>query len=111
MRGFFIGKIIYNRSMTTKTIDIDKIARLSQMTPSPALKEKLQKQLKQTVVYIEELNAVDTTNIVPTNQVTKLENVLREDVVTPSLSQEEALMNSKHTHNGLFIVDAVLPGE
>lgn len=92
-------------------IDIDKIARLAQMTPSAALKNKLEKQLEQTVVHIEGLNAVDTEKVAPTNQVTNLKNVMREDSVTPSLTQEEALMNSKHTYNGLFIVDAVLPGE
>ena len=92
-------------------IDIDKIAKLAQMTPSPALREKLEKQLESTVVHIEGLDAIDTSLVTGTNQVTNLANVMREDEVTPSLSQKDALMNSKHTYNGLFIVDAVLPGE
>lgn len=95
---------------TTK-IDIDRIARLAQMTPSPALKQKLESQLASTVVHIEGLEDIDTSHITGTTEVTNLSNVFREDEVTPSLSQEQALGNSKHTYNGLFIVEAVLPAE
>ena len=101
--------------MTTKTpkviIDIDRIAKLSQMTPSDSLKTKLESQLAQTVVHIEGLEDIDTSLITGTTEVTNLSNVFREDEILPSLSQEQALMNSKKVYNGLFIVDAVLPGE
>lgn len=101
--------------MSTKTpkvtIDIDRIAKLSQITPSEALKTKLESQLEKTVVHIESLDDIDTSHVTGTTEVTNLANVLREDEITPSLSQEEALMNGKKVYNGLFMVDAVLPGE
>ena len=92
-------------------IDIDRIARLAQMAPSSALKAKLESQLEATVVHIEGLEAIDTSHVTGTTEVTNLSNVFREDEVTPSLSQEEALMNSKKVYNGLFMVQAVLPSE
>ena len=107
---------LYNKHMKTNTkpkvkIDIDRIARLSQMLPSPALKAKLESQLAETVVHIEGLDDIDTSHITGTTEVTNLSNVLREDLVTASLTQEEALMNSKKVYNGLFMVEAVLPAE
>ena len=99
-------------SKTTKiTIDIDKIAKLANMSPSPALKKKLESQLEATLEHIKSLEDIDTSHIVGTNEVTNLANVTREDVVTPSLTQHEALMNAKNTYNGFFVVDAVLQGE
>lgn len=100
---------MYNTHMTKTKIDIDKIARLAQMTPSANLREKLEKQLEATVVHIEGLEKIDTSSVSGTNQVTNLSNVFRDDIVTPSLSQEDALMNSKKIYNGLFMVSAVLP--
>ena len=37
-----------------------------------------------------------------------LKDIWREDVVKPSLSQEEALMNAKNTYNGFFVVPVIL---
>ena len=93
------------------TINIDKVAQLANMTPSAALKKKLETQLEKTLIHIESLENIPTDHITGTNEVNNLTNVMREDEVRPSLTQEDALKNSKKVHNGLFIVDAVLPGE
>ena len=92
-------------------IDISHIAKLANLPILPSEKNKLEKQLEETISYVDELSKVDTKNVLPTSQVTGLENVTREDVAKPSLTQEEALSNSKSTHNGLFKVDAILNQE
>lgn len=93
------------------TIDIDRVAKLANMTPSEDLKKKLETQLEATLEHIESLEEVNTSHISGTNEVTNLANVTEEDEVRPSLTQEEALMNARKTYNGFFIVDSVLPGE
>lgn len=89
-------------------IDINHIAKLANLSLTTEEKVKFEKQLTETLKYIENLKEVDTKDVKPTDHVTNLENVTREDVVTPSLSQEQALSNAKDKYNGFFKVKAVL---
>ena len=61
--------------------------------------------------YIAQLQKVDTSKIIPTNQVTGLTNIFREDVVSPSLSQEDALKNVRNIKNGFIQVKGILNSE
>lgn len=89
-------------------INVSHVAKLANLPLSTEEKEKFETQLEETIEYVKELEQIPTTNIEPASHVTGLENVTREDIVKPSLSQEEALANAKKTHNGFFIVDQVL---
>jgi len=89
-------------------IDVVHIAKLANLPLKPKEKEKFEKQLSEILAYVEKLKEVDTKNIEAASQVTGLENVTREDETSPSLTQEEALSNSKSNHNGLFKVKAIL---
>jgi len=100
-----------NDLSTGTKIDVKHVAKLANLTLTPGEEAKLEKQLSETLSYIENLKEIDTLRVETTNQVTGLENVTREDVSKPSLSQEEALSNSKSTHNGLFEVPAILETE
>lgn len=88
-------------------INISHIAKLANLSLLPNEKTKLAKQLEDTIDYVNELNNVDTKNIEPTSQVTGLENVTRQDIAKPSLSQDQALANAKSKHNGFFKVKAI----
>ena len=89
-------------------IDISRISKLANLSLSDEEKGKFEKQLDETIEYIDKLKEIDTMTVDPTSQVTGLENITREDEVKPSLPQEKVLSNSKSTHNGLFKVDAIL---
>jgi aspartyl-tRNA(Asn)/glutamyl-tRNA(Gln) amidotransferase subunit C len=89
-------------------IDVKKVAKLANLPLSTGEEKKLEAQLEETLAYIDNLNEVDTDKVETTNQVTGLENVSREDKARPSLTQEQALSNTKSTHNSLFKVDAIL---
>jgi aspartyl-tRNA(Asn)/glutamyl-tRNA(Gln) amidotransferase subunit C len=91
--------------------DIKHVAKLANLSLNSDEEEKFSKQLEETLKHMENLNQVDTNGVEPTSQVTGLENVLREDEVRPSLSQEDALKNAKSTHNGLFKVKGILQSE
>ncbi len=89
-------------------IDVAHVAKLANLPLSKEEKEKFEKQLQETLEYVDQLQEIDTKGIEPTSNVTGLENVTREDEIKPSLSQDEALANAKSKQNGLFKVKAVL---
>ncbi len=89
-------------------IDVTHIAKLADLPITTKEKTKFENQLEETIKYVEELKKVDTKGVEPTSQVTGLENVTREDEAGPSLSQDQALSNTKSKHNGLFKVNAIL---
>lgn len=91
--------------------DISHVAKLANLPLTDEEKKKFEKQLEETISYIQNLNEADVTGIEPTSQVTGLENVTREDIAKPSLSQEDALKNAKSTHNGFFKVKGILSNE
>lgn len=89
-------------------INIKHVAKLANLPFSKAEEKRYSQQLSQILEYMEKLNKVDTEKTEPTSQVTGLENITREDRITPSLTQDEVLDNAKSTHNGMFKVKAVL---
>ncbi len=92
-------------------INVPHVAKLANL-PLTENEEKLfEKQLSDVLQYIEKLGEVDTKNVIPTSQVTGLENVTREDVTEVSLSQEKALSNTKAHHKGSFQVKGILESE
>ena len=86
------------------------MARLAKLELTPNEITKFQGQLSKIVDYISQLSEVDTSSLEPTNQTTGLENVFRVDEIKTSscLSQQETLSGTDKTHNGYFVVDAVL---
>lgn len=88
--------------------DISHVAKLANLPLTDEEKKKFATQLEETITYVESLEKVDTKGVEPTSQVTGLENVTREDIVKPSLTQEQALSNAKSTYNGFFKVKGIL---
>ena len=98
--------------MKTKTEfseeEIIQIAKLANLEIPVEKTKEFKAHLSDILDLVNKLMALETDGIEPTSQVTGLENVLREDVVKPSLSQDEALKNAPRIHNGYFVVDAIL---
>ncbi len=97
--------------MSLMKIDVSHIAELANLPLTDEEKKKFEKQLEDTLEHIANLQEINTKNIEPTNQVTGLENVMREDVVKPSLTQKEALQNAKDTYKGFIKVKAIIEEE
>jgi aspartyl-tRNA(Asn)/glutamyl-tRNA(Gln) amidotransferase subunit C len=91
-------------------IDVAHVAKLASLPLKPGEKEKFEKQLSEILSYVEKLKKVNTKGVEATSQVTGLENVTREDETSPSLTQDQALSNTKSQHNGLFKVKAIFDG-
>lgn len=89
-------------------INVPHVAKLANLKLTDEEIKKFDKQLEETLAYVENLKEINTENVKPTAHVTGLENVTREDIAKPSLSQQDAISNAKKSHNGSFIVDAIL---
>ncbi len=103
-----------NTSVTPPTItikDTKHIANLLHLPLSDEEIETLTPQLSQAAEYVQVLQELDLTDTQETNQVTGLKNVFRDDVIEPSLSQEEALRNAKQVSEGYFVVPATINKE
>jgi len=94
--------------MPKPKINAKKIAKLANLFISDEEEKILDSQLESTIAHVESLNDINTDHVVGTSEVTDLKNIAREDVVTPSFSQEEALKNAKKTYNGFFVVPVVI---
>jgi len=93
------------------SINVRHIATLANLTLTEDEVVKFERQLTETLQYIAQLQKVDTSKIIPTNQVTGLTNIFREDVVSPSLSPEDALKNVRNIKNGFIQVKGILNSE
>jgi len=92
-------------------INVSKIAELASLPLTDEEKKKFEAQLEATLEYVEQLNEVDTKNVLPTPQVTGLENVLRDDTTKTSLTKDQALANTSSQQNGLFKVKGIFKDE
>lgn len=87
---------------------VQHIAALARLGLTDVELERMRDQLSAVLDHISMLQEVDTSDIPPTAQVIQLENVMRDDVVEPSLPVEVALANAPRTEDGYFRVNAVL---
>ena len=101
-----VSQVKYNHSMK---IDVKKTAKLANLALTPSEEETLESQLNGILSYVEKIDSLDVSEIIPTSQVTGLENVTFNDKFSDdSLTQEEATSGSVNTHNGMFKVKAVI---
>lgn len=68
-------------------------------------------QFSSIIDYFNMLNEVDTDNVPPASDIANAENVLREDVVQPSMSREDFLKNTPQSELGYVKVPTVLGDE
>ena len=92
-------------------INVAHIAKLANLPLTDEEVSKFELQLSEILRYVDQLQQVDTSSVSETSQVTGLENVLRADSAKSSLSQEEAISNTKSQHNGLFQVKGILDND
>lgn len=88
--------------------EVRHVARLARLRLTEEELEKMQQELSSILQYIDALQEVDVTDVVPTAQVTDVVNVVRPDEVRPSLPVEEALGAAPHRQGDYFKVKRVL---
>jgi aspartyl-tRNA(Asn)/glutamyl-tRNA(Gln) amidotransferase subunit C len=88
---------------------IKTLTALSRIKCTEAEQEALFKDLQKILSYIDQLNEVDTQQVIPCNQViAEMANVMREDVVGKTLPREEFLANAPEKIGDLVRVPPIL---
>lgn len=87
--------------------EIRKIAELSRLKITPEEEQRYAETISAVLDYMEILNEVNTAGIIPTSQVTGLEDVYREDIPENSGRQEKLLAQMPTIENGELVVPEV----
>lgn len=95
------------KKIVTKDL-INTLSKLAKINLTKEQEEKYAGEFSSIIGYMDEIKNLDVESIPETARVTDEGNVLREDQIKPSLSQEQSLKNSKNTHNGYFLVPQIL---
>ena len=90
--------------------EVHRLAKLARIGISDEQAAHLATELAQIVGFVEQLQAVDISDTLPTDQVTGLVDVWREDVVKPSMDRTELLKNAPAQKDGYIVVKRVLNG-
>ena len=91
--------------------DVEHVAHLARLGLTADELSLLEGQLNHILDQYTKLAELDTESIAPTAQTIELENILREDVVTPSLTVEEALRNAPAAAGGYVVSPPILSDE
>jgi len=98
--------------LMSKSIDKDTVkhvALLSRLALSEKELETYSSQLEAILSYINKLNEIETTNIVPTSHaIAALKNVFRKDILKPSLGEDDVLANAPAREGNFFKVPQII---
>lgn len=99
---------------TPSRISRDEVAHLAKLARLAVTEEELDTfapQLDGILDSVAKVSEVATDDIPPTSHAVPLTNVFREDVVRPSLTQEQALSGAPAAEDGRFRVPRILGEE
>jgi aspartyl-tRNA(Asn)/glutamyl-tRNA(Gln) amidotransferase subunit C len=92
--------------------DVEKVAQLAHMEITPEELRIFAPQMADIVAYVEQLNALDTSNVEPAlgglTPEGEATDSARDDVPEPSLGQQKALAEAPDAAAGHFRVPKVL---
>ena len=88
--------------------EVEHVARLAHLALRDDEIESLTIQLGSILDHVAQVSALDTREVPPTAHPLPLVNVLRPDVVRPSLSRDEVLAAAPDAEEGRFRVPRIL---
>ena len=91
--------------------EVAHLARLSRLAVTDAELDMFAGQLDVILQAVARVSEVAAADIPPTSHSVPLTNVLREDVVEPGLTQNEALSGAPDAQDGRFRVPRILEEE
>ncbi len=93
---------------TLSRADVEHVAHLARLGLAPDELDRLEGELNHILDQYAILSRLDTDAIAPTAQTITLENILRPDVVTPSLPPEAVLGNAPERSGEHVVVPAII---
>ena len=88
--------------------DVGRLARLARIDLTPEERARLAPQLKPIVESVARVSEVAGADVPPTSHALPLTNVMRQDVVQPSLSREAVLAMAPEVDEDRFRVPRIL---
>jgi aspartyl-tRNA(Asn)/glutamyl-tRNA(Gln) amidotransferase subunit C len=88
--------------------EVEKVSLLARLRLSDEELDRMTSQLGDILEYINLLSELDTEAVEPMAHASEIANVLRDDVVRPSLSRKAALANAPQHDGECFLVPAVM---
>jgi len=87
---------------------VGRLAELSKLEFDEQSKEEIKKDLQKVLDLVEKLEKVDVDGVEPLIYMTEEKNVLRKDIVTDTVTKEEALQNAPQRDSDYFKVPKVI---
>lgn len=87
---------------------VRKVAKLARLNCSDEEIAAFTRQLGDILDYVAQLEELDTSEVEPLAHCLGVNNVLRDDVVRESLSNDQALDNAPHRDGEFFAIPKVL---
>ena len=87
---------------------VDKLANLARLQFDDSEKAGIKNDLQRMIQFVEKLNELDTTGVAPLLHMSDNVNVLREDEIKGSISNELALKNAPLHDDQFFKVPKVI---
>ncbi|WP_342304095.1 Asp-tRNA(Asn)/Glu-tRNA(Gln) amidotransferase subunit GatC [Methanolobus sp. ZRKC5] len=87
--------------MITKE-EVEHVGWLARIEIDEKESDAYAQKLNSVLEYFGQLDEVDTEDVPPTYHVADIMNVFREDVVKPSMPQEDVLANTENKQEGNF---------
>lgn len=87
---------------------VDKIAHLARLEFENENKQQMISDMNNMLNFVDKLNELDTNDVEPLIYMSDERNILREDSVIQSISQDEALKNAPKKDSDYFKVPKVI---
>ncbi|MCS7097913.1 MAG: Asp-tRNA(Asn)/Glu-tRNA(Gln) amidotransferase subunit GatC [Candidatus Methanomethyliaceae archaeon] len=87
---------------------LDRLAWLAKIELNENEKKEYLEQLNRILEAFKSIDELQLEDVEPTYHVIDIFNMLRDDSIKPSLSQQEALSKAKRTKDGFFIAPKIV---
>ncbi len=94
--------------MSISKKDVEHVAKLARLELTEEEKALYTEELNAVLGFMDTLNQLDTSDVVPTSQVLDIKNVFREDVIEPSMEPEEVVANAPAAKDNQFRVPKIM---
>lgn len=106
--AWLYAALVYICAMQVDEKLVSHLAHLSRLNLAPEKMDKLVADMQDLVVFVEQLNNLDTTGTKPLMHMGDNFNVLRVDEVSGSILREAALQNAPDSDGAFFKVPKVI---
>ena len=88
--------------------EVEKVALLARLELTEEEKDIFTGQMDAILAYVDKLNELDTSDVIPTAHAVPMENAFRDDEERPSIGVDNALANAPERAEGFYRVPKVI---